>query len=47
MLRTEELGKQGVDATRFGGMVHSESKVGKKCVNSSVNICDATPLVSK
>ena len=30
VLRTEELGRQGVDATHFGGMVYGKSKVVKK-----------------
>ena len=47
MLRTEVLGRQGVDATHFRGMVYGKSKVGKKCVNCSANICNTTLLVSQ
>lgn len=47
MLRIEEIGRQRVDATHLGGMMHDKSKVGRKRADSSVNICGATPFVSQ
>ena len=48
VLRMKELWMQGVDAAHLREMVQDKGQGGKeKRIGNSVNICDATPLMSQ